>query len=81
METHEEVLNGIVRFCETAGLHVYQLDYSPITGPEGNIEFLAEIAPKKNEKPPMDPEKIRSTVREAHHHLLRNQGQSKAQEL
>ena len=47
-ETHEEVLNGIIQFAESAGLHVLRLDYSPITGPEGNIEFLAEII-RKNE--------------------------------
>ena len=69
-ETHEEVLNGIVQFSESAGLHVYQLDYSPITGPEGNIEFLAEIAPGREDAELITPDRIRSIVQEAHLRLL-----------
>ena len=69
-ETHEEVLNGIIQFSESVGLHVYQLDYSPIRGPEGNIEFLAEIAPKKPGVFPIAPEDVQSIVREAHLRLL-----------
>ena len=69
-DTHEEVLNGIVQFSESAGLHVYQLDYSPITGPEGNIEFLAEIAPGREDAELITPERIRSIVQEAHLRLL-----------
>ena len=74
-ETHEDVLNGIVEFAESAGLHVYRLDYSPITGPEGNIEFLAEIAPKQDGSPVIAPEEIRRIVAEAHKNLLHNQEQ------
>ena len=63
--THEEVLNGIIDFTESAGLHVYRLDYSPITGPEGNIEFLAEI--RHGITPDgITEEDIRKTVRDAH---------------
>ena len=69
-ETHEEVLNGIIQFAESAGLHVYQLDYSPITGPEGNIEFLAEIAAKKEDSAMITSENVRIVVREAHRALL-----------
>ena len=74
-ETHEEVLNGIIEFAESAGLHVYRLDYSPITGPEGNIEFLAEIAPKQDGSRVIAPEEIRRIVAEAHKNLLHNQEQ------
>lgn len=38
--THREVLAMIVDFVTGQGLHIYGLDYSPIKGPEGNIEFL-----------------------------------------
>lgn len=37
---HQEVIKRIVDFCLETGLLVKGLDYSPITGPEGNIEFL-----------------------------------------
>jgi 23S rRNA (cytidine1920-2'-O)/16S rRNA (cytidine1409-2'-O)-methyltransferase len=36
---HEEVLSSAVSAVEEAGLVVRGLSFSPITGPEGNIEF------------------------------------------
>lgn len=42
---HEDVLNGIAEFCATIGWQLRAVDFSPITGPKGNIEFLAEIRP------------------------------------
>ena len=42
-KTHCDVLNSIVTFVGEMGWKVVGLDYSPITGPKGNIEFLAEI--------------------------------------
>ena len=68
--THEEVLNGIISFAETAGLYVCRLDYSPITGPEGNIEFLAEIAYKNEMSGTIAREKVHEIVSEAHRILL-----------
>ena len=69
-ETHEEVLNSIVLFAESSGLHVYNMDYSPITGPEGNIEFLADIAYKQETDWGITPEDVHRIVAEAHHNLL-----------
>ena len=37
---HAKVLQQIVDFIPMQGWHVAGLDYSPICGPEGNIEFL-----------------------------------------
>ena len=68
-ETHEEVLNGIVQFTESAGLHIRRMDFSPITGPEGNIEFLAEIRKKTGEASPVSEEEIHRIVAEAHQTL------------
>ena len=68
--THEEVLNGIVLFSDSIGLHVSKLDYSPITGPEGNIEFLAEIIPKCERAHLIGEEEIHSVVSDAHRHLF-----------
>ena len=68
--THEEVLNGIVLFSDSIGLHVSKLDYSPITGPEGNIEFLAEIIPKCEGAHLIGEEEIHSIVSDAHRHLF-----------
>ena len=68
-DTHEEVLNGIVRFSDSIGLYVKNMDFSPITGPEGNIEFLAEIIPKTKEDTPLKEEYIRMLVQTAHNTL------------
>lgn len=42
-KVHVDVLREIVNFVPTFGWAVEALDFSPITGPEGNIEFLAKI--------------------------------------
>ena len=38
--THREVMEKIIRFAFSQGLFVRGLDFSPIKGPEGNIEYL-----------------------------------------
>lgn len=40
IQTHNEILDTICSFAQSIGLTVSGLDYSPITGPKGNIEFL-----------------------------------------
>ena len=43
---HREVIGRIVAFVrEEMGWHAQALDYSPIRGPEGNIEFLCHLLP------------------------------------
>ena len=37
---HKEVINEIICFAQETGFSVKGLDYSPIKGPEGNIEYL-----------------------------------------
>ena len=41
---HEEVINTIIDFVTEIGFHVLHLEYSPIKGPEGNIEYLIHIS-------------------------------------
>ena len=38
---HREVLHTVIQSAAAAGFHLTHLTYSPITGGEGNIEFLA----------------------------------------
>lgn len=45
---HEKVLREITAFIPTLGWRVTGLDYSPIRGPEGNIEFLLDMVPCDN---------------------------------
>ena len=51
-EVHREVVHRIFDFMGIAGFEVLHLSYSPIKGPEGNIEYLIHIRkdPAMNEK-------------------------------
>ena len=40
---HEEVINKVIDFALEIGFSVHNLEYSPIKGPEGNIEYLVYI--------------------------------------
>ncbi|WP_414839871.1 TlyA family RNA methyltransferase [Carnobacterium sp. TMP28] len=46
---HQEVLNRMIQFSLEQGYDVEALNFSPITGGQGNIEFLAHL--KWNNKP------------------------------
>lgn len=46
---HREVIEMIMNYAESIGFSLLHLDYSPIKGPEGNIEYLLHL--KKEEKP------------------------------
>lgn len=45
---HIEVINSVLQFAVSIGFDIKGLDFSPIKGPEGNIEYLAYI--KKTDK-------------------------------
>ena len=49
MDVHREVVEGIIGFSQKTGFTVKGLTYSPIKGPEGNIEYLLYIS--KHEDP------------------------------
>lgn len=40
---HEEVIRKVIDFAMEQGFYVKNLEYSPIKGPEGNIEYLVYI--------------------------------------
>lgn len=41
MKVHMQVIENVLIYAESIGFTVLDLDYSPIKGPEGNIEYLA----------------------------------------
>ncbi len=43
INVHYEVVKNILDFAKSIDLHVAGLSYSPIKGPEGNIEYLAYL--------------------------------------
>ncbi len=40
---HIEVIERVILFAESIGFRTLHLDYSPIKGPEGNIEYLVHV--------------------------------------
>jgi len=62
-EIHLSVINGILDFCKEHNLPVSGLDYSPVKGPKGNIEFLLYINKDEHEVDPV------SVVNSAHENL------------
>ncbi len=51
---HREVVQGILDFAPTIGLSVLGLDYSPIRGPEGNIEYICHMVNRAGADVPLD---------------------------
>lgn len=41
--THREVIQKVVDYADSIGFSVLHLEYSPIKGPEGNIEYLVHL--------------------------------------
>lgn len=67
-EVHVEVIEKICRFCADNGFAVLDLDYSPVKGPEGNIEYLLLI--KKSDNAYIDePVDVESIVEASHSEL------------
>ncbi len=67
IETHKQVVGDIIRFAYENGYSVLNLDFSPVKGPEGNIEYLMYI--KKSKEPVLSVENPDSTVEESHTRL------------
>ncbi len=64
-EIHKEVIEKIIDFADSIGFSVQGLSFSPIKGPEGNIEYLLYL-----QKPEWIPEETqRLTETEAQHGL------------
>ncbi|WP_288479889.1 TlyA family RNA methyltransferase [Clostridium thermobutyricum] len=64
--THLEVVNGIVEFLEENNLNILGLSYSPIKGPEGNIEYLIYFTKDNEKESNFDKEDILNVVRASH---------------
>ena len=56
--THIEVVQTFLDFAPSAGLTPLGLGYSPIRGPEGNIEYLAILRKGQYEAPVLDAEAV-----------------------
>ena len=69
--THVEVLQGFVELADSLGFHILGLTYSPVKGPEGNIEFLGHLS--LNDVPGIRPDVV-DVVEQAHAALDKGAG-------
>ena len=67
-EVHKEVIRNVFDFTKELGFNIVNLSFSPIKGPEGNIEYLMHIK-KDNTYPSFDFEKIDEIVEKSHMNL------------
>ena len=65
-EIHKEVLDNFVSLTHEIGFTILGLTFSPVKGPEGNIEFLAHLT--LDDKPGIQPDTA-SVVADAHETL------------
>ncbi len=65
---HIEVIEKTLKIAAKIGFEVIGLDYSPIKGPEGNIEYLMYIKKSSidSERPAITLENIRKIVEQSH---------------
>ena len=63
---HEAVIHSILDFAPTIGLSVQGLDFSPIKGPEGNIEYICYM---RNSHEPSAEFDVKAIVEASHQNL------------
>lgn len=64
-ETHMEVLKNVIGFANNNGFALLGLDFSPIKGPEGNIEYIAYFT-KTNKNTIYDEDLVNQIVEKSH---------------
>ncbi|HKM33146.1 MAG TPA: TlyA family RNA methyltransferase [Lachnospiraceae bacterium] len=65
-QIHKEVISKVLDYADSLGFEVKNLEYSPIKGPEGNIEYLVYLSLHKDARP----ESHHFTEHEAEQNLL-----------
>ena len=66
IETHKEVVYGIIDFLLEQNLNVLGVGYSPIKGPEGNREYLVYFSKDKNKESNFKREDVDTVVEASH---------------
>ncbi len=68
--THLEVIQSVITYAESIGFQILNLDFSPVKGPEGNIEYLLylekEPEPVCQEQKDQEAVNPQAVVEEAH---------------
>ena len=66
VRVHERVVHELLAFSREIGFSVMGLDYSPIKGPEGNIEYICHLKNGVYEAPELD---VSAVVAASHQNL------------
>jgi len=69
-KVHKDVITTVLDFAISIGFNVIGISYSPIKGPEGNIEYLAYIHNSESGLSPEESEKLISDIVENSHSAL-----------
>ena len=69
---HKRVLEDIIAFIPTLGWRVNGLDFSPIRGPEGNIEFLIDLLPAGEADALSTAYSVDSTIEQAYDNFFKS---------
>lgn len=70
--THVEVIENVIGYASDNGFSVLNLDFSPVKGPEGNIEYLLYIKKTDEKTCAVDSEMIERVVESSHSTLDKN---------
>ncbi len=73
LSTHVEVVTAISEFVLENGFDILNLDFSPVKGPEGNIEYLIYI--KKSDAPKSFLERSYEEIVTESHNALDKRGE------
>ncbi|SMP48437.1 TlyA family RNA methyltransferase [Anoxynatronum buryatiense] len=66
---HEHVITEVASFATSVGFSVEELDFSPIRGPKGNVEFLTLLSKNSiSSETVASLEKVKAVVLKAHQH-------------
>ena len=65
-KVHIEVIKNVISYAESNGFYAFGLDYSPVTGGTGNIEFLLDLVLGEEQDTIID---IEAVVKAAHDKL------------
>ncbi len=65
---HEQVIHNVISYAQSSGFFVSGLEYSPVRGPEGNIEYLAWLT-KEDKGFVADDAFIRELVKKSHENI------------
>lgn len=68
-KVHEEVIQNVFGFASDAGFAICGLEYSPVRGPEGNIEYLMYLRKGTDVDGGFDKDMISAIVSRAHESL------------